>query len=385
MLCSLAVTAFLASPSDAQQPYGAGVRPRAAVQQAASRPVSTFGTAYPTTPTPGPVHTVYDRPAAQTPPQQQAPAQQAPVQTPRPGGASMPGAAGKVMYFHKAAGATAPDGLADHSTVAMAAHQDAPPPGVGVPDVPASLPGIPQPVAIPQTVIEKPVAAPAFDLPAVPPQPFIDMPPDVTRPVFAPVVQPESKPPEAKQPEGKQPTLPKAAEISPEATVLPPRSAIFTISDDPALERMIYESIAKQLGKTPEDLQKQSPFPTLKPTVPEGTQYVAKTVNLPPGRAVYEAGFVVHGRLHFEEKNSERQAWDLGLAQPFVSTVSFYKNTLLWPSSLASGLVIGRMDTNAGKCLPGSPTPYYLYPQGLTITGGVAEGIVITGLSFIIP
>jgi hypothetical protein len=62
-----------------------------------------------------------------------------------------------------------------------------------------------------------------------------------------------------------------------------------------------------------------------------------------------------------------------------VSTVSFYKNALLWPNSLASGLEVGFWDTSAGKCLPGSPTPYYLYPPGLTITGVLTEAGLITG------
>ena len=179
--------------------------------------------------------------------------------------------------------------------------------------------------------------------------------------------------------------MPQQKDLGPEVTRLPPRSSIFTVYDNEALETIIYDTIAKQLGKTPAELRKSSPFPELKPTVPPGTPYVAKTANLPPGYVTVEPGFVIHRRLHFEEKNSERYGWDLGLATPFVSTISFYKNIMLWPSSLASVVVTGSMDTNAGKCLPGSPTPYYLYPQGLTITGGVAEGLVITGLTFVIP
>jgi hypothetical protein len=168
-------------------------------------------------------------------------------------------------------------------------------------------------------------------------------------------------------------------------TQLPPRGVIFLMYDDRMLELEIYKSIAKQLNKSAADLQKSSPFPELKPMVPPGTSYVAKTATLPPGQVVFEPGFVIHHRLHFEEKNSERYGWDLGFVQPFVSTIAFYRSMLLWPSSLASGAVVGFWDTNAGKCLPGSPTPYYLYPPGLTITGGVVEGAVITGLSIVIP
>jgi hypothetical protein len=37
-----------------------------------------------------------------------------------------------------------------------------------------------------------------------------------------------------------------------------------------------------------------------------------------------------------------------------------------------------------GKCSPGSPTPYYLYPPGLTITGVTTELGLITGGAFIL-
>ena len=116
----------------------------------------------------------------------------------------------------------------------------------------------------------------------------------------------------------------------------------------------------------------------------------ASTGTFPPARAVFEPGFVVHRRLHFEEKNTERYGWDLGFVTPFVSTAYFYKDVLLWPNSLASGVVTGFWDTNAGKCLPGSPVPYCFYPPGLTITGtntpltfgGVGDILVSDAISF---
>ena len=52
------------------------------------------------------------------------------------------------------------------------------------------------------------------------------------------------------------------------------------------------------------------------------------------------------------------------------------------PATLADGFAEGFWDTSAGKCLPGSPTPYILYPLGLTCSGGLVEGVFITGLSF---
>lgn len=184
-----------------------------------------------------------------------------------------------------------------------------------------------------------------------------------------------AQPPETTS--NKQPVVP----VPPEVTQLPSRDKIFTMLDDVSLERVIIKTLRDQNPKIPADAK----FPFEPPIVPPGTQFRAKTADYPPRQAVYEAGYVVHRRLHFEEKNTERYGWDLGFIQPFVSTAYFYKDVLLWPNSLASGFCSGFWDTGAGKCLPGSPVPYYLYPPGLTITGSVVEAGLITGVAFIIP
>jgi hypothetical protein len=168
----------------------------------------------------------------------------------------------------------------------------------------------------------------------------------------------------------------------------PPNNLVFGFPDDAAMERMILDRLRQdevEAGRDP--MSKYGPnvrFPA-GPIVGGGAAYQAKTTTYPPMRAHHEAMYVVHRRLHFEEKNAERYGWDLGIIQTFVSAAYFYKDVLLWPNSLASGVVSGFWDTNAGKCLPGSPTPYMLYPPGLTITGGVVEGVFVTGLAFAIP
>ena len=65
--------------------------------------------------------------------------------------------------------------------------------------------------------------------------------------------------------------------------------------------------------------------------------------------------------------------------------MTFYKDVLTWPNSLGAGCAYGFWDTSAGKCLPGSPTPYMLYPPGLTITGSAFEAVIITGAAFAFP
>jgi hypothetical protein len=167
------------------------------------------------------------------------------------------------------------------------------------------------------------------------------------------------------------------------------------LPDDRSLEAAILNRLRTEEGKRIDTTTKMPVNPFLKypanltfpqePAVGGGTAYTPKTVNYPPMRVHYEPLYIVHRRLHFEEKNAERYGWDLGIIQTFVSAAYFYKDVLLWPNSLASGVAYGFWDTNAGKCLPGSPTPYMLYPPGLTITGGVVEGLFVTGVAFAIP
>lgn len=163
---------------------------------------------------------------------------------------------------------------------------------------------------------------------------------------------------------------------------------VFIIPNDSQLEQRTLELLRDDERKAGRDpfakYPKELAFP---PATPAGIglTYQAKTIDYPLRQVTYVSGYVVHRRLHFEEKNSERYGWDLGIIQPLISAAYFYKDVLLWPNSLASGVAYGFWDTNMGKCLPGSPTPYYLYPPGLTITGSVVEGLVITGTAFVIP
>ena len=81
---------------------------------------------------------------------------------------------------------------------------------------------------------------------------------------------------------------------------------------------------------------------------------------------------IVYRRLYFEEKNSERYGWDLGPIQPLLSTLAFFKDTVLFPHNFAAN-PCRRFDTNAGQCLPGDPVPYIVYPPELTGSGLLAE------------
>jgi hypothetical protein len=168
-------------------------------------------------------------------------------------------------------------------------------------------------------------------------------------------------------------------------TKLPPRDKIFAIYDDPQLEGIIMNTIRDMNAKAGVKTDEATlVFPPME-RVGGDQSYQAKTAAYQPMQVSYDALYMIHRRLHFEDKNTERYGWDLGIIQPMVSALVFYKDVLMWPQSLASGFSYGFWDTNAGKCLPGSPTPYMLYPPGLTVTGSLFEGVIITGASFIFP
>ena len=171
--------------------------------------------------------------------------------------------------------------------------------------------------------------------------------------------------------------------LSPEyATTLPPREEIFRMRNPAELEAWVIEKTRQSLTINPSDTSLKFPD---EEKIGGPVKYQAKSSQYPPQQITYENLFVVHRRLHFEELNAERYGWDFGILQPLVSTGFFYKDVLLLPYSLASGCTEGFWDSSSGKCLPGSPTPYMLYPPGLSITGGAFEGVIVTGLAAFIP
>ena len=113
--------------------------------------------------------------------------------------------------------------------------------------------------------------------------------------------------------------------------------------------------------------------------------YQPKTGDYPPMRVDYEPRYVVHRRLHFEEKNAERYGWDLGIIQPLVSAAYFYKDVLLWPNSLASGCALRVLGHQRRQVPAGQPDAVLPYPPGLTVTGTAVEALVITGVAFVFP
>ena len=165
-----------------------------------------------------------------------------------------------------------------------------------------------------------------------------------------------------------------------------PRDDAFRFQNDAELDKRIVGELVAAEKRNPKFEYKASAYALPQPAKvgASGVAYVPKTASYGPTAALIEPGYLVHRRLMFEEKNSERNGWDLGFIQPLVSTAAFYKDALLMPAHLASNLA-ERYDTSAGKCLPGNAVPYYLYPEEITLFGATVGAVAVTGAAFIFP
>jgi hypothetical protein len=104
-----------------------------------------------------------------------------------------------------------------------------------------------------------------------------------------------------------------------------------------------------------------------------------------PQQTLYvEPHYLCHGRLYFEEPNSERFGWDLGPFSPVYSTLAFAKDFVLLPMHMFTD-PCRHFDCSAGKCLPGDPVPFLCYPPEWSVTGTMAELTVIAALIAIFP
>jgi hypothetical protein len=146
-------------------------------------------------------------------------------------------------------------------------------------------------------------------------------------------------------------------------TRLEPESALF--------ERMKQEALkaGERIVFPEEPVLAKDPYP--------GRHWAPKIMQVEPC-------YVAHQRLLFEQQNFERGLWDLGPLTPVVEIGMFYFDVAALPYHLATR-PCQQYDTSAGKCLPGDPTPFYLYPPELSFSGAVAEAAVVTGMFFIFP
>jgi hypothetical protein len=106
--------------------------------------------------------------------------------------------------------------------------------------------------------------------------------------------------------------------------------------------------------------------------------------NFAPMVEVVEPHYVCYRRLYFEQINSERYDWDLGILDPLVEVGKFYWD-LAWLPYHMGTRPCEKYECSAGYCLPGDPVPFYLYPPECSLTGAATEAGVVAGLFGLFP
>jgi hypothetical protein len=178
------------------------------------------------------------------------------------------------------------------------------------------------------------------------------------------------------QPEKLPPPTPKEEEklTYPVKTDVPSAMELFRLQS----EKSLFEAIRQETRDR--DATSALVFPD-EPSLPKEV-YLGR--RWPQSRELVEPSYVCHARLYFEEKNSDRYGWDLGILQPLVSTAAFYRDVVLFPYHWGTR-PCQRYDCSTGKCLPGDPVPYLCYPEEVSLTGLAVEGAVVTTLFFVFP
>jgi hypothetical protein len=99
----------------------------------------------------------------------------------------------------------------------------------------------------------------------------------------------------------------------------------------------------------------------------------------PPMATHYVAPFVCYHPLWFEEKNSERYGWELGVLQPLASATHFFANVALMPYHFTAEKPWS-CEANVGYYRPGDPVPLFFYtPRFSWPAVGAQVGTVVAG------
>ena len=143
-------------------------------------------------------------------------------------------------------------------------------------------------------------------------------------------------------------------------------------------EAQFYTRIEQESRRRPASPRVHFPEPDQTPREP----YLPRA--FPPMVQTVEPAYVCHRRLYFEQPNFERHGWDLGPVTPAVNLAVFYYDTLMFPYHYWSR-PCDRIECNAGKCLPGDPTPLLLYREKFSVTGLVGQTGAVVGGIFAFP
>lgn len=118
-------------------------------------------------------------------------------------------------------------------------------------------------------------------------------------------------------------------------------------------------------------------YPPVSTQAYSGRQFSRSTARVEPS-------YVCHGRLYFEQPNFERAGWDLGYLTPGINVGVYYYDLFMLPYHAWTD-PCRCYDCNSGKCLPGDPSPFYLYREQFSISGLAAQTLAVGGGFFIFP
>ena len=134
-----------------------------------------------------------------------------------------------------------------------------------------------------------------------------------------------------------------------------------------------------------ETLERDQKYPIVFPEEPilSRETYGGRVGLWPVRQLIVEPNYVVHRQLFFQQLNTERYGWDLGLITPLVCTGAFLTDLVTMPMKF--GARPCERDANTGYFLPGDPVPLMLYPPEITVTGSALEVGVVLALIAIFP
>lgn len=160
----------------------------------------------------------------------------------------------------------------------------------------------------------------------------------------------------------------------------PTLKRLFRMESERQLQARMIQEIQSRPVKPGEMPERDVSFPTYRPLTDQPFQErrfggLIKQI---------EPNYVMFGRLYAEEPNSERYGWDFGMIQPLWSTAAAFKDFALLPYNFAAR-PHQRFETSAGKCYPGDPVPYLIYPLEMSATGAGWETFVIVAGFALIP
>lgn len=194
-------------------------------------------------------------------------------------------------------------------------------------------------------------------------------------------VRPPSPLPAETKPLAQKPVQPPTTDqknqlaVEEEGRFTPPnRDQLYQVDSESTLAERIRQ-LRKSLSKTPLD------FPD------EDSMRIKTTLerrHFPESKAVEAASYVVYNPLYFQQINTERYGWELGVFQPLVGTAQFYGDVLLFPYKVAVNPPWA-CEANAGYALPGDAEPLRFLTPPFSWRGVAGEVGAAVGGAAIFP